>query len=74
MVARLQDRFWWPKMEEDVKHFVRSCHQCQLRQMRQFVLPPVVAKPATLFARVYIDTMHMPKAKGYSYKIGRAHV
>ena len=66
-LARLQDRFWWPKMEEDVKWFVRTCHECQLRQMRQFVTPPVVAKPATLFAAVYIDTMHMPKAKGFSY-------
>ena len=35
--------------------------------MRQYFAPPVVARPATLFARVYIDTMHMPKAKGFTY-------
>lgn len=66
-VSRLQDRFWWPKMQDDVKWFVQTCHECQLRQMRQFISPPVVEKPATLFASVYIDTMHMPKAKGFTY-------
>ena len=67
--ARLKDRFWWPQMGEDVKWFVRTCHECQLRQMRRFISPPVVAKPDTLFATVYIDTMHLPKAKGFKYLV-----
>lgn len=54
-------------MQDDVKWFVQTCHECQLRQMRQFISPPVVEKPATLFASVYIDTMHMPKTKGFTY-------
>ena len=68
-LARLQDRFWWPKMDDDVKWYVRSCHECQLRQMGQYIAPPIVPRPATLFTRVYIDTMHLPKAKGYTYLV-----
>ena len=68
-LARLQDRFWWPKMDDDVKWYVRSCHECQLRQMGQYIAPPVVPRPAALFTRVYIDTMHLPKVKGYTYLV-----
>jgi len=25
-------RFWWPLLNEDVRWYTRSCHQCQLRQ------------------------------------------
>ena len=40
--THLKDRFWWPQMGEDVKWFVRTCHECQLQQMRHFISPPVV--------------------------------
>jgi hypothetical protein len=61
------ERFWWPHMLGDIAWFVRSCHMCQVRQTRQVLIPPVVATPAPLFAKVYIDTMHMPASGGYSY-------
>ena len=30
---------------------------------------PVIALPAPLFSKVYIDTMHMPTSSGYQYII-----
>lgn len=65
--ARLANRFWWPKMEEDIKWFVCTCHVCQTRQMNKIHIPPTVPTPATLFRKVYIDTMFMPKAGGFVY-------
>lgn len=29
--SHLSVRFWWPTLEQDVKWFVRTCHECQLR-------------------------------------------
>ena len=32
--TRLLLCFWWPMLVEDVKWFVRTCHECQIRQSR----------------------------------------
>ena len=66
---RLGERFWWPHMDEDIKWFVQTCHECQVRRAKKIIIPPTVATPAGLFRKVYIDTMLMPKAKGYRYII-----
>ena len=67
--TRLAERFWWPSMEEDIKWFIRTCHECQIRLVKRIIIPPTVPTPAGLFRKVYIDTMLMPKAKGYRYII-----
>jgi len=61
------DHFWWPSLDSDVKWYVETCHQCQLRQMTQARLPPTVDAPATLFHKAYIDTMYMPHTSGFQY-------
>ena len=38
--ARLQDCFWWPKMNEDISWYIQTCHACQTRQMRKIHTPP----------------------------------
>jgi len=63
----LLDRFWWPSLEQDVKWYITTCHQCQLRQTTKVRIPPSVAIPAPLFQKVYIDTMFMPAAAGFRY-------
>ena len=63
----LLDRFWWPSLDSDVKWFVETCHECQLRQETKVRIPPTVATPAPLFRKAYIDTMHMPPAGGFHY-------
>ena len=69
VTKRLEERFWWPYMALDVKWFVQTCHECQVRLVKKIIIPPTVAAPAGLFRKVYIDTMLMPKAKGYRYII-----
>jgi hypothetical protein len=64
---QLLERFWWPFLDQDVKWFVQTCHQCQVRQMRYCHIPPTVAAPASLFCKAHVDTMYMPRASGYRY-------
>jgi hypothetical protein len=61
----LLDRFWWPSLEQDVKWYLDTCRQCQIRyrQATRVRIPPVVATPAPLFHKVYVDTT----AAGYRY-------
>jgi len=61
------ERFWWPHIYEDVQWFVKTCHYCQERQIKQIKIPPVVAMPAPIFAKAYIDTMRMAPSGGYKY-------
>lgn len=56
-------------MDDDVKWFNHTCHECQIRLVKTINIPPTVATPGGLFRKVYIDTMLMPKAKGYRYII-----
>jgi Integrase zinc binding domain len=66
------DRFWWPSVDQDIKWYVDTCHECQIRQTTKVRIPPTVDKPAPLFRKVYIDTMLMPLASGFHY-IVQAH-
>jgi hypothetical protein len=72
MRMQLLERFWWPFLDQDVKWFVQTCHQCQVRQMRYHHIPPTVAAPASLFCKAHVNTMYMPHALGYRY-IVQAH-
>lgn len=65
----LTQRFWWPNIKADIVWFLRTCHICQVQQIQKALIPPVVATPAPLFAKVYMDTMHMPRSGGFSYVV-----
>jgi hypothetical protein len=65
----LLDRVWWPRLEDDVEWFNRTCHECQLRSVEKMNIPPSITFPATLFAKVHIDTMLMPPSFGKRYLI-----
>ena len=56
-------------MRKDIAWFVKTCRLCQLRQTRNILLPPAIATPASLFAKIYIDTMHLPKSGGFQYLV-----
>lgn len=62
---RLLLRFWWPLMTDDIKWYNRTCHECQIRQIRKLHIPPIVPMPGGIFRRVHIDVMMMPKAGGF---------
>ena len=68
----LLDCFWWPALETDIKWYVQTCHQCQIRQTIKVRIPPTVDTPAPLFHKAHIDTMYMPHAGGFRY-IVQAH-
>jgi len=63
----IRHRYFWPHIRADVLHHVRSCHECQIRSLKKMEIPLTISMPATLFAKIYIDIMHMPKAKGFKY-------
>lgn len=65
----LVDRFWWPTLYDDVKTYLKTCHQCQLRSVQKVHIPPLITTPATLFTKVHIDTMIMPASHGKRYLI-----
>ena len=62
---KILDRFWWPSLEVNVKWYVKTCHECQVRTFQQVLIPPTVQAPTPLFHKLYIDTMHLPKSNGY---------
>ena len=59
--------FWWPMLVEDVKWFVRTCHECQIRQTHQLHIPPTVPVISGLFRKVHLDMMVMPRSASYRY-------
>ena len=65
--ALLAERYWWPGMAYDINWFIKTCHLCQIRKTIHVSIPPVVASPAPLFAKVYMDTMHLTPSAGYRY-------
>jgi len=65
--ALVTERYWWPYLGHDVAWYVKTCHICQTCQTRQIAIPPIVATPAPLFAKMYMDTMHMPRSGGFAF-------
>jgi hypothetical protein len=65
----LLDRFWWPGLAEDVKWYIKTCLICQQRSFTKLLLRPTVAPVPSLFRKVYIDTMFMPKSDGCRYLV-----
>ena len=67
--ALVLERFWWPHIHEDIKWYIQTCHLCQERQLRLVRIPPVVAQPAPLFTKIYLDILHLPPSNKYRYII-----
>jgi len=54
-------------MRADIYHHVCSCHECQIRSLKQVKVLLTISKPSTLFAKIYIDIMHMPEVNKFKY-------
>ncbi|GBE84319.1 hypothetical protein SCP_0602970 [Sparassis crispa] len=65
--TRLLERFWWPLLDQDVRWYMGTCHECQVCQMTKVHIPPTVVLPSTLFHKAHMDTMLMPRAGEYRY-------
>ena len=49
--------------------YVKTCHECQIHVTNKLHIPVTISAPATLFTKVYLEIMLMPKAQGYHYII-----
>ena len=64
-------RYWWPRMTQDVKDYVKGCADCQQNkvnnQVRKAPLSPIFAKPGVLpFETVAMDfIVKLPLSNGY---------
>ena len=67
--TQIVDCFWWPNLAANIAWFVKTCHLCQLCQTHNILIPLVVATPEPLFAKMYMDTMHLPKSGGFKYLV-----
>ena len=54
-------------MSSDIAWYVCTCHLCQACRTQNVLIPPTVAIPAPLFAKIYCDTMHLPASGGFKY-------
>jgi hypothetical protein len=61
----VEAQFFWPNMRKDIHHHVRSCHECQIRNLKRLEIPLTISAPVSLFAK--IDIMYMPLAKDIVY-------
>jgi hypothetical protein len=58
----LEQRFWWPDLEGDVRWYIKCCHLCQKRQLAILKTPPVVSETPSIFKKVHTDVMHMSES------------
>jgi hypothetical protein len=64
----VRERYYWPHLRQDVRHHVRSCHQCQVRSTAKMKIPITISAPATIFTKVYVDVMDMTEStQGHKY-------
>jgi len=70
-LQRIHRQFYWPRMDEDITQFVRTCHTCAVTKMpHQRRYEPREERPATsTFQRLAIDTFGplTPSTKGNKY-------
>lgn len=66
----LRRRVYWPHLYADVKHYVCSCHKCQVHSLHRLKHPLTISTPVTLFSKVSLDSMYMLETgKGLQYII-----
>lgn len=63
----IRARYYWPFLRSYIKHHIATCHECQIRSTKRVEIPLTISTPATLFSKVYIDIMLMPREQGYKY-------
>ena len=66
-LEHIKARFYWPNLWNDVRHYVRSCHECQIRNTAKMHLPLQISTPTKIFARIYLDCMRMPEVRGFTH-------
>ena len=63
-------RYIWPKINQDVRRWARSCIQCQRSKVQRHTVSPLstFATQDTRFDQVHVDIVGpLPPSKGYTY-------
>ena len=63
-------RYVWPKINQDVRRWTRSCLQCQRSKVQRHTVSPLstFATPDARFDQVHVDIIGpLPPSKGYTY-------
>lgn len=53
--AKIQKMYYWPKMYEEIKKYVESCHKCQIQGIHRKNNPIFAIEPTGPWKRVGID-------------------
>ncbi len=58
-MQRVAQRFWWPSMQQDIVHWIRSCEPCARKNdpPRHARAPLMPIPPAKIFDRLVIDVL-----------------
>ena len=67
--TRILERFWWPYFGDNVRWYLKTYHECQVQSTQHLYIPPTIPTPLSLFCKVYIDTMLMPRSNGFCYTV-----
>jgi hypothetical protein len=57
---KLAERYWWPRMYDHVRDYVKTCKECQLRARRRYEEPLRTVTVSAIWRRVGLDAVHMP--------------
>lgn len=66
------ERFFWPRMRNDITCWTKECLACQASKVHQHVRSPVqhIPIPADTFTHVHVDIVGpLPPSCGYSYPL-----
>ena len=69
-IARIRSQFYWPKMQEDIKSYIRCCSICQQAKVDQAV-PTGLLQPLPIPQQIWEDIAmdfitNLPSSHGYS--------
>lgn len=69
-VSRICKQFYWPKMQQDIRDFVRQCTICQQAKVEQ-ALPAGLLQPLPIPQRIWEDIAmdfitNLPPSRGYA--------
>ena len=69
-LKKVESRYYWPSMAQDVTNFVKSCHNCQAVKASKTIVPPMSNRPilAQRFQEVQIDIVGpLVASEGFKY-------